>query len=171
MHKLSCFSTNFLQWPRKNLCIAKARVHCPLPRARRSSAVHRVSAVHELKFGFAGKTTRNIVIFFVASGSGQPSPLPCTVVWTPQALVSPKKILGHARRSFLIYACTALLNILKMSAVQNFSGQTKVCGVQTTVQGRGEGCSERDTTGHASQVGHPIWRFCDMTVRILCFID
>ena len=38
---------------------------------------------------------------------------------------------------------------LKMSAVhgQNFCyGETKACGVQTTVQGGGEGCSEPDAT-------------------------
>ena len=38
---------------------------------------------------------------------------------------------------------------LKMSAVHGpkfFSGETKACGVQTTVQGRGEGFPEPDTT-------------------------
>ena len=36
-----------------------------------------------------------------------------------------------------------------MSAVHGhnfFSGETKACGVQTTVQGRGEGCPEPDAT-------------------------
>ena len=43
----------------------------------------------------------------------------------------------------------APMNILKMSAVhgQNFFFcQTKASGVQTTVQGRGEGCFEPDAT-------------------------